>query len=90
MFPSQASPLLRRNSTEQVFPTLLNDAFNLLVGQLHVELFIVYPLGADNWLGVLVCLQLVRVVVELQQLIRRLQLGIPRHLAVQKFPDLKY
>jgi len=90
MFPSQASSLLRRNSTEQVFPTLLHDAFNLLVGQLHVELFIVYPLGADNWLGVLVCLQLVRVVVELQQLIRRLQLGIPRHLAVEKFPDLKY
>jgi len=90
MFPSQTSSLPRRNSAHKLLPTLLNNAFYLLVGQVHVELFIVYPLGADNWLGVLVCLQLLGVVVELQQLICRLQLGITRHLAVQKFPKLKY
>ena len=56
-------------------------SLNLLVGQLHVELFIVDPLGADDRLGVLVGLQLLRIIVNLQQFISCLQLGIPRHLA---------
>ena len=49
-----------------------------------MELLIVDPLGAYNWLGVLVGLQLLRVVVELQQLVSSLQLGIPGHLAWEK------
>ena len=66
---------------DREMPAIQENSLDLLVGQLHVELLIVDPLGAYNWLGVLVGLQLLRVVVELQQLICRLQLGIPRHLA---------
>ena len=65
------------------------NSLDLLIGQLHVELLIVDPLGAYNWLGVLVGLQLLRVVVELQQLVSSLQLGIPGHLAWKKVLALK-
>ena len=51
----------------------------LLVWQLHVELLIVDPLGADDGLGVLVGFQLLGVAVELHKLVSRLQLGISRH-----------
>ena len=56
----------------------------LLVWQLHVELLIVDPLGADDGLGVLVGFQLLRVAVELHKLVSRLQLGISRHFTWTK------
>ena len=69
---------------DREMPAIQENSLDLLVGQLHVELLIVDPLGAYNWLGVLVGLQLLRVVVELQQLVSSLQLGIPGHLAWKK------
>ena len=69
---------------EREMQVIQENSLDLLVGQLHVELLIVDPLGAYNWLGVLVGLQLLRVVVELQQLVGGLQLGIPGHLAWKK------
>jgi len=90
MLPSQTSPLLRWNSSKKIFSTLFNNALYLLVWQLHVELLIVDPLGADDGLGVLVGFQLLGVAVELHKLVSRLQLGISRHFTVQKFPGLQY